>query len=70
MRIATPKHNGKVERQHRTDTLRFYSRLKMFSLADGRRQLAVYQRKSNNHIMTRLNLRSPNQVLVDYPGVM
>ncbi len=50
--------------------MRFYSRLKMFSLADGRRQLAVYQRKSNNHIMTRLNLRSPNQVLVDYPGVM
>lgn len=24
IRIATPRHNGKVERQHRTDELRFY----------------------------------------------
>jgi transposase-like protein len=70
IRIATPRHNGKVERQHRTDTLRFYDRLRMFSLEDGRKQLAVYQRKSNDHIMTCLGLRSPNQVLTDYLAVM
>ena len=70
IRIATPRHNGKVERQHRTDTLRFYSRLRMYSLEDGRRQLASYQRKSNDYIMTCLNLRSPNQVLQDYLAVM
>lgn len=70
IRIATPRHNGKVERQHRTDTMRFYSRLRMYSLEDGRRQLAVYQRKSNDYIMTCLNLRSPNQVLADYLAVM
>jgi len=70
IRIATPRHNGKVERQHRTDMLRFYQRLRMFSLEDGRRQLAVYQRKSNDYIMTCLGMRSPNQVLADYLAVM
>ena len=44
IRIATPRHNGKVERQHRTDELRFYKHMRMYSLADGRKQLAVYQR--------------------------
>lgn len=70
IRIATPRHNGKVERQHRTDELRFYSKLRMYDLADGRRQLAKYQSKSNDYIMTCLNLRSPNEVLRDYLAVM
>lgn len=70
IRIATPRHNGKVERQHRTDTLRFYDHLRMYSLEDGRRQLAAYQRRSNDHIKTCLNMRSPNQVLRDYLAVM
>lgn len=70
IRIATPRHNGKVERQHRTDTERFYTWLRMFSLEDGRKQLAAYQAKSNDHIKTCLGLRSPNQVLADYLGVM
>lgn len=70
IRIATPRHNGKVERQHRTDELRFYQHLKMYSLEDGRKQLAVYQRLSNDYIMTCLNMRSPNQVIEDYQGVM
>ena len=70
IRIATPRHNGKVERQHRIDQLRFYDDLKMYSLADGRKQLAVYQRKSNDYIKHCLGLRSPNQVLADYLAVM
>ena len=70
IRIATPRHNGKVERQHRTDQLRFYDNLKMYSLADGRKQLAVYQRNSNNFIMTCLGMRSPIQVLYDYLDIM
>jgi transposase len=70
IRIATPRHNGKVERQHRTDELRFYDKLRMYDLADGRKQLAVYQAKSNDHIKTCLNFRSPNQVLADYLAVM
>lgn len=70
IRIATPRHNGKVERQHRTDEMRFYSKLRMYDLIDGRKQLAKYQAKSNDYIMTCLNLRSPNEVLADYLGVM
>jgi len=70
IRIATPRHNGKVERQHRTDMLRFYDHLRMYSLEDGRKQLAVYQRKSNDYIMTCLGMRSPNQILADYLAVM
>jgi transposase-like protein len=70
IRIATPRHNGKVERQHRTDTQRFYSRLRMYNLEDGRRQLALYQRQSNDHIKTCLGLRSPNAVLRDYLAIM
>lgn len=70
IRIATPRHNGKVERQHRTDEERFYSRMRMHSLSDGRKQLAVYQRKSNDYIMTCLGMRSPNQVLEEYLAVM
>ena len=70
IRIATPRHNGKVERQHRTDQMRFYDSLKMFSLADGRKQLALYQKKSNDYIMTCLDMQSPNQVLSKYLAVM
>jgi hypothetical protein len=70
IRIAAPRHNGKVERQHRIDQQRFYDRLRMFSLEDGRKQLAVYQKKSNDYIKHCLGLRSPNQVLADYLAVM
>ena len=70
IRIATPRHNGKVERQHRIDQQRFYDRLRMFSLEDGRKQLSVYQKKSNDYIKHCLGLRSPNQVLEDYLAVM
>ena len=70
IRIATPRHNGKVERQHRTDQERFYSKLRMYNLADGRKQLAAYQAKSNDHIKTCLNFKSPNQILDNYLAVM
>ena len=48
IRVATPQHNGKVERQHRCDELRFYKKMKMYNLEDGRKQLARYNIKSNN----------------------
>ena len=32
--------------------------------------VAVYQRQSNDHIMTCLGMQSPNQVLAKYAGVM
>lgn len=70
IQIATPRHNGKVERQHRTDEMRFYKYMKMYSLEDGRKQLAEYQRKSNNYIKTCLGMRTPNQIVQKYLGVM
>jgi hypothetical protein len=45
IRIATPRHNGRVERQHRTDQMRFYDHLRFCGL--GRAQMAEYQRRSN-----------------------
>ena len=70
IRPATPRHNGKVERGNRTDELRFYSKLRMFSLQDGQKQLAVYQHKSNNIIITCLKMRSPNDVVADYLALL
>ena len=70
IRVATPRHNVKVERQHRIDQQRFYDHLHMFNLEDGRKQLAVYQKKSNDYIKHCLGLRSPNEVLADYLAVM
>jgi len=70
IRIATPRHNGKVERQHRCDELRFYSKLRMYNLTDGRKQLAAYNKRSNNIFKICLGFQSPNQVLEKYLGVM
>ena len=70
IQVTTPRHNGKVERQHRLDEQRFYSKMRMFSLEDGRKQLAKYNRISNNISKSCLKYRSPNVVLADYLAVM
>ena len=70
IRIATPRHNGKVERQHRTDMVRFYSTMRMYSLADGRKQMEAYNRLSNQIPKICLGFKSPNEVLEQYLGVM
>lgn len=70
IRVATPRHNGKVERQHRLDESRFYSKMRMYSLEDGRKQLAKYNKLSNNISKCCLNYRSPQAVLDDYLAVM
>ena len=70
IQVATPRHNGKVERQHRCDEKRFYSKLRMYSLEDGRKQLSQYNVKSNKIPKVCLNFLSPNQILDKYLGVM
>ena len=70
IRVATPRHNGKVERQHRTDEKRFYKKMKMYNLADGRQQLAKYNKKSNNIPKICLGFLTPNEMLDKYLGVM
>lgn len=70
IRVATPRHNGKVERQHRTDEKRFYKKMRMYDLEDGRKQLEKYNLKSNNIPKICLNLLSPNEVMEKYLAVM
>ena len=70
IRVATPKHNGKVERQHRTDEKRFYKKMRMYNLVDGRQQLAKYNKKSNNIPKICLGFLTPNEMLNKYLGVM
>ena len=43
----TPRHNGKVERSHRKDNERFYSKRSFYSLADLHDQLKRYNREYN-----------------------
>ena len=66
IRIATPRHNGKVERQHRTDEKRFYKKMKMYNLEDGRKQLKRYNRFSNTIPKVCLDYKSPNEILAEY----
>lgn len=70
IRVATPRHNGKVERQHRTDEKRFYKKMRMYNLEDGKKQIKKYNLKSNNIPKVCLNFRTPNEVLADYLAIM
>ena len=70
IRIATPRHNGKVERQHRIDGQRFYSTLRFYSLADGQKQIHAYNKLSNQIPKICLGFKSPNEVLDQYLAVM
>ena len=70
IRVATPRHNGKVERQHRCDELRFYKKMKMYNLEDGRKQLKKYNKLSNSIPKICLGFLSPNEYLEKYLGVM
>lgn len=70
IRVATPRHNGKVERQHRIDEQRFYSKMRMYNLADGRKQIQKYNKWSNTIPKICLKFLSPNEVLEKYMYVM
>ena len=70
IRVATPRHDGKVERQHRTDENRFYKKMGMYNLEDGREQLERYNIKSNNIPKICLGFLTPNEMMGKYLGVM
>ena len=63
IRAGTPKHNGRVERQHGLDMQRFYKRQIFSSLEDAQKKVAVYNTWSNTRIKTCLNFLSPCQFL-------
>ena len=70
IRVATPRHNGKVERQHREDQKRFYNKMRMFSLNDGQKQLTRYNRLSNNIPKVCISFKSPNELMSEYLAVL
>jgi transposase len=61
IRPYTPRHNGKVERSHREDQKRFYSKHTFFSFADFKMQLEVYRYRSNKIPMRPLGWRTPTE---------
>lgn len=59
IRPRTPRHNGKVERSHRSDNERFYSYQTFSSLEDLRNKGKKYLKRSNNIPMQTLDYLSP-----------
>ncbi len=62
IRPRTPRHNGKVERSHRSDNERFYSSHSFYSLEDLRKQGYEYLKRSNNIPMQVLGFKTPNEM--------
>jgi hypothetical protein len=63
IRIATPRHNGRVERQHGLDIKRFYNKQKFYSLEQAQQRITAYNIWSNSRIKTCLGFKSPNQIV-------
>lgn len=63
---ATPRHNGKVERSHRTDQERFYEDGRFFSLKYLREQMSRYLRESNRRPLMAHGWRSAQEMLENY----
>jgi transposase len=63
---ATPRHNGKVERSHRTDQERFYNDRQFFSLKYLNEQIDRYRRQSNRQPLSCHGWRSAQQMLENY----
>ncbi|MCL1829633.1 MAG: DDE-type integrase/transposase/recombinase, partial [Oscillospiraceae bacterium] len=61
IRVATPRHNGKVERVHRIDQERFYDFRSFYSVEDANTQLKGYQRSDNRFPLVVLGRKSPLQ---------
>lgn len=66
IRPYTPRHNGKVERSHREDQKRLYSKARFYSFADFETQLRRHNQRSNNMPMRPLGFLSPLEYIADY----
>jgi transposase InsO family protein len=67
---ATPRHNGKVERSHRSDQERFYNDRQFFSLKYLKEQISRYLRESNRRPLMAHGWRSAQQMLENYQHVL
>ena len=66
-RLYSPWQNGKVERSHKIDGERFYSRNEFTSVEDLKRKLKRYNaRYYNNTAKKVLGFKSPNEIIKEY----
>jgi len=68
--VATPRHNGKVERSHRTDQERFYKDRTFYSLQYIKDQFNRYLGESNRQPLMAHGWRSASQMLRHYQEVV
>ena len=62
----TPRHNGKVERNHRKDQERFYYNKVFCSFEDFKNRLKYWEKEYNNFPMKPLKWLSPNEKYKEY----
>ena len=67
---ATPRHNGKVERSHRSDQERFYNDRTFYSTKYLKGQMDLYRRKSNRQPLSCHGWRSAQEMLENYQHVL
>ena len=65
-RPYSPWQNGKVERSHKIDGERFYSRNEFTSVEDLKKKLKRYNARYNNIAKKVLGFKSPNQIVEEY----
>lgn len=65
-RPYSPWQNGKVERSHKIDGERFYSRNEFTSVEDLKKKLKRYNSRYNNIAKKVLGFKSPNQIVEEY----
>ena len=62
IRPRTPRHNGKVERSHRSDNERFYKYLKFYSFEDLQNQMRAYLKRSNDIPSSTIGWKTPKEM--------
>ena len=65
-RPYSPWQNGKVERSHKIDGERFYSRNEFSSVEDLKKKLKRYNSRYNNISKKVLGFKSPNEIVEEY----
>ena len=65
-RPYSPWQNGKVERSHKIDGERFYSKQEFKSVEDLKRNVKRYNARYNNIAKKVLGFKSPNQIVEEY----
>lgn len=65
-RPYSPWQNGKVERSHKIDGERFYSRNEFTSVEDLKKKIKRYNTRYNNIAKKVLGFKSPNQIVEEY----